>query len=108
MPVYGIDRDDDPVGFDLFFCISLFLDSVVHCFLCYSLHDERIFLIFVKEINTSILLFSSGNEVMAIVLFQLLEEQSASVVAAYAVILTSILLLVVSVIRGVVGLEKIR
>lgn len=67
-----------------------------------------LFLIFVKEINTSILLFSSGNEVMAIVLFQLLEEQTASVVAAYAVILTSILLLVVSVIRGIVGLEKIR
>jgi iron(III) transport system permease protein len=67
-----------------------------------------LFLIFVKEINTSILLFSSGNEVMAIVLFQLLEEQSAPVVATYAVILTSVLLVVVCVIRGIVGLEKIR
>jgi iron(III) transport system permease protein len=66
------------------------------------------FLIFVKEINSSILLFSSGNEVMAIVLFQLLEEQNPSVVAAYAVILTGILLMAVFIIRRVVGLEKVK
>jgi iron(III) transport system permease protein len=66
-----------------------------------------LFLIFVKEVNTSILLFSSGNEVMSIVLFQLLEEYDASVIAAYATILTGILLATVWIIRRVVGLEKI-
>jgi len=66
-----------------------------------------LFLIFVKEINSSILLFSSGNEVMSIVLFQLLEEYDASVIASYAVILTGILLAAVWVIRKVIGLEKV-
>lgn len=65
-----------------------------------------LFLIFVKEINSSILLFSSGNEVMSIVLFQLVQEYDASVVAAYGVILTGILLLAVWTIRRVIGLEK--
>lgn len=66
-----------------------------------------LFLIFVKEINASILLFSSGNEVMSIVLFQLLEEYDATIVAAYATILTGILLASVWLIRKVVGFEKI-
>ncbi len=66
-----------------------------------------LFLIFVKEINASILLFSSGNEVMAVVLFQLLEEYDAAVVAAYAVMLTGILLAAVVIIRRVIGFEKI-
>lgn len=65
-----------------------------------------LFLIFVKEINTSVLLFSSGNEVMSVVLFQLLEEYDSSVVAAYATILTGILLIAVYAIRKFVGLEK--
>lgn len=65
-----------------------------------------LFLIFIKEINASILLFSSGNEVMSIVLFQLLEEYDASVVAAYATILTGILLVAVWLIRKIVGLDK--
>ena len=67
-----------------------------------------LFLIFVKEINSSILLFSPGNEVMSIVLFQLLEEYDASVIAAYATIFAGILLGIVCLIRMVVGLEKIR
>lgn len=67
-----------------------------------------LFLIFTKEINSSILLFSSGNEVMSIVLFQLLEEYDASVIAAYGCILTSILLTAVWIVRSVIGLEKIR
>ncbi|MFH0813240.1 MAG: iron ABC transporter permease [Pseudomonadota bacterium] len=67
-----------------------------------------LFLIFVKEINSSILLFSSGNEVMAIVLFQLLEEYTPPVVASYAVILTGILLLAVFIVKRIVGLEKIK
>lgn len=66
-----------------------------------------LFLIFVKEINSSILLFSAGNEVMAIVLFQLLEEFDPSIIAAYGVILTGILLLAVWVVRMVIGLEKV-
>ncbi len=66
-----------------------------------------LFLIFVKEINASILLFSSGNEVMAIVLFQLLEEYDASVVAAYAVILTAILLAAVMIVRRIIRFEKV-
>ena len=66
-----------------------------------------LFLIFVKEVNSSILLFSSGNEVMSVVLFQLLEEYDASVIAAYAVILTGILLAAVWGIRSFVGLEKV-
>ena len=67
-----------------------------------------LFLIFVKEVNASILLFSSGNEVMSIVLFQLLEEYDASVIAAYGVILTGILLVVVWAVRRVIGIEKIN
>jgi len=66
-----------------------------------------LFLIFVKEVNSSILLFSSGNEVMSVVLFQLLEEYDATVIAAYAVILTGILLAAVWGIRSFVGLEKV-
>lgn len=65
-----------------------------------------LFLIFVKEVNSSILLFSSGNEVMSIVLFQLTESQDASVIAAYGTILTGILLVAVWITRKVVGLEK--
>ena len=44
---------------------------------------------------------------MSIVLFQLLEEYDASVIAAYAVILTGILLAAVWGIRSFVGLEKV-
>lgn len=66
-----------------------------------------LFLIFVKEINSSILLFSSGNEVMAIVLFQLLEEYTPPVVASYAVILTGILLCAVFIVKRIAGLEKV-
>ena len=66
-----------------------------------------LFLIFFKEINSSILLFSSGNEVMSIVLFQLLENQDSTVIAAYAAMITVILLAAVWVMRKVVGLEKV-
>jgi iron(III) transport system permease protein len=64
-----------------------------------------LFLIFFKEINASILLFSSGNEVMSVVLFQLLEEYTAPVVAAYSVILTAILLAVVFIVKRLTGTE---
>ena len=66
-----------------------------------------LFLIFVKEVNSSILLFSHGNEVMSIVLFQLLEDYDSAVIAAYALMLTMILLLAVWAVRRVIGLEKV-
>ena len=66
-----------------------------------------LFLVFVKEINTSILLFTPGNEVMSIVLFQLTAEHTSPTVAAYGVILTGILLAAVWCIRKVIGLEQV-
>jgi hypothetical protein len=45
---------------------------------------------------------------MSIVLFQLIEEFDSSVVAAYAVILTGILLVAVWAVRSVVGLERFK
>lgn len=54
-----------------------------------------LFTIYVRELPISILLWSSGNEVMSVVLYQLLEHATAGQTGAYAIIQAAIALVVV-------------
>ncbi|MFQ5896450.1 MAG: ABC transporter permease [Nitrospinota bacterium] len=65
-----------------------------------------LFLIFMRELNTSILLFSAGTEVMSVALYILLEDSPPVHVAAYAMVQTLILLGVVLVVRKVAGARE--
>ena len=63
-----------------------------------------LFLIFMRELNASILLFSSllfseKNEVMSVILFLLLEDAPAPQIAAYSMIQVVLLLGIVYLVR---------
>ncbi|MEK6711535.1 MAG: ABC transporter permease subunit, partial [Nitrospinota bacterium] len=66
-----------------------------------------LFLIFMRELNASILLYTDGTEVMSVVLYSLLEEAIAPVIAAYAVIQTVMTLAIVWIIRRLVAADDI-
>jgi iron(III) transport system permease protein len=59
-----------------------------------------LFLIFMRELNASILLFSEGNEVMSVILFLLLEDAPAPQIAAYSMIQAAIMLVIMYGIRS--------
>jgi iron(III) transport system permease protein len=66
-----------------------------------------LFAIFLRELPISILLWSSGNEVMSVALYHLLEHGTAGQSAAYAIIQTVLILAVAVAFNKVVGGESI-
>mgnify|MGYP001603260336 CR=1 FL=1 len=60
-----------------------------------------LFLIFMRELNASILLYSEGNEVMSVILYLLLQDAQAPQIAAYAMIQTLMMLAIMYLIRKV-------
>ena len=66
-----------------------------------------LFTIFLRELPISILLWSSGNEVMSVALYHLLEHGTAGQTAAYAMIQTTLILIVAVAFNKVVGGESI-
>jgi iron(III) transport system permease protein len=64
-------------------------------------------LIFMRELNTSILLFSPGNEVISVALYTMVENNSPVQLAAFAVIQTILLLIVVSFARIVTEVKEV-
>jgi iron(III) transport system permease protein len=67
-----------------------------------------LFTIYVRELPISILLWSSGNEVMSVVLYQLLEHATAGQTAAYAIIQVAIALVVVLAFDRLVTREEVQ
>ena len=67
-----------------------------------------LFIIFVKEINTSILLVSPGNEVTGFVLLYIFEERLLSDTAAFAMIETGIILVSVFCFRKILGTREME
>ncbi len=65
-----------------------------------------LFLIFMRELNASILLYSAGNEVMAVVLFFLLEDAPLPQIAAYAMIQTIMILVIVFFVRRLAAVDE--
>jgi iron(III) transport system permease protein len=65
-----------------------------------------LFTIYVRELPISILLWSSGNEVMSVVLYQLLEHGTAGQTGAYAVVQTAIALVVAVAFDQIIGSES--
>ncbi|MFC1491658.1 ABC transporter permease subunit [Nitrospinota bacterium] len=66
-----------------------------------------LFMIFMRELNSSILLFSEGNEVMSIALFVLLEDSPLPHVAAYSLVQAFLMLVAVSIFRRWMGSGEI-
>lgn len=62
-----------------------------------------LFLIFIRELNASILLFTQGNEVMSVALYILLDDAPPGRVAAYAMVQTGMILALVALIRRLAG-----
>jgi len=62
-----------------------------------------LFLIYMRELNSSILLFSEGNEVMSIALYVILQDAPLPQVAAYSFVQCAIVLVAVSVFRRWMG-----
>ena len=60
-------------------------------------------LIFMREFNTSILLFSPGTEVMSVAMYYMLENSPPVHLAAFAMIQTLIMLIMVVFVRKVAG-----
>ena len=60
-----------------------------------------LFLIFMRELNASILLYSEGNEVMSVILFLLLQDAPAPQIAAYSMIQTIMMLAIMFLIRKI-------
>ena len=58
-----------------------------------------LFLIFMRELNASILLYTSGSEVMSVILYFLLEDAPATYIATYSMIQVLILLGIVFLVR---------
>ncbi len=67
-----------------------------------------LFIIFVKEINTSILLVSPGNEVTGFALLYIFEERLLSDSAAFAMIETGIILISVFCFRKILGTREME
>lgn len=66
-----------------------------------------LFAIFLRELPISILLWSSGNEVMSVALYHLLEHGTAGQTAAYAMVQTALILVVAVAFNKVIGGESI-
>ncbi len=58
-----------------------------------------LFLIFMRELNASILLYTSGSEVMSVILYFLLEDAPAPYIATYSMIQILLLLGIVFLVR---------
>lgn len=67
-----------------------------------------LFTIYVRELPISILLWTSGNEVMSVVLYQLLEHGTAGQTGAYAVIQTAMALVVAVAFDQIIGSERVQ
>lgn len=67
-----------------------------------------LFTIYVRELPISILLWSSGNEVMSVVLYQLLEHATAGQTGAYAIIQAAIALVVVVAFDRIFAGERVQ
>ena len=67
-----------------------------------------LFTIFMKEINTSILLISPGNEVTGFVLFYLIQDQMIDKTAAFAMIETGIILVSVVIFMKILGAREVQ
>lgn len=66
-----------------------------------------LFIIFLRELPISILLWTSGTEVMSVALYQTLDQGTAGQTAAYAIIQAGIILLVLLGFRWIIGKEAI-
>lgn len=66
-----------------------------------------LFLIFMRELNASILLYSEGNEVMSVILYLLLEDAPAPQIAAYSMIQATIMLVIMYGIRKIADTDDI-
>ncbi len=66
-----------------------------------------LFTIFLRELPISILLWSSGNEVMSVAMYHLLEHGTAGQTAAYAMIQTAVILFVAVIFNKIIGGESI-
>lgn len=66
-----------------------------------------LFIVFIRELNTSILLWSHGNEVMSIALFIILEQKLPGFTAAFALIQTAMIFVLIVILRRVVGMKEI-
>lgn len=66
-----------------------------------------LFLIFMRELNASILLYSQGNEVMSVILFLLLEDAPAPQIAAYSMIQTVMMLVIMYLVRKIAGSDEV-
>lgn len=66
-----------------------------------------LFTIMLRELPISILLWSSGNEVMSVALYHLLEHGTAGQTAAYAIVQTALIFVVAVAFNRVVGGESI-
>jgi iron(III) transport system permease protein len=60
-----------------------------------------LFLIFMRELNASILLYTSGSEVMSVILYFLLEDAPATYIATYSMIQVVMLLVIVVIVRKI-------
>ncbi len=67
-----------------------------------------LFVVFFKELNTSILLVSYGNEVTAMALYWLLTDKTIAVTSAFAVIETVIILVSVLVFRRLLRVGRLE
>ncbi|MBI3025507.1 MAG: iron ABC transporter permease, partial [Candidatus Tectomicrobia bacterium] len=66
-----------------------------------------LFLIFMRELNASILLYTDGTGVMSVILYLLLQDAVAPQIAAYAMIQTAMTLAIVWLIRKLVLAEEV-
>jgi iron(III) transport system permease protein len=62
-----------------------------------------LFILFFREVPISMLLWSSGNHVMSVVLWQLLEHRNAAITSAYAILQVGITLIVLIFIQKLSG-----
>lgn len=60
-----------------------------------------LFLIFMRELNASVLLYSQGNEVMAVILWILMENAPAPQIAAYSMLQVLMMLVIMFFVRRV-------
>jgi iron(III) transport system permease protein len=65
-----------------------------------------LFIVFIRELNTSILLWSHGNEVMSVALYIILEQKLPGTTAAFAVVQTAMIFGLIVVLRRVIGMRE--
>jgi iron(III) transport system permease protein len=67
-----------------------------------------LFIIFFRELPISMLLWSSGNHVMSVVLWQLLEHRTAGLTSAYAIMQIMVIFIVIFVMHKTTGTKDVK